>query len=91
MANRADLLQAAMRSPNNFRYGQLKALAEAFGWHFERKRGSHEIFRNDSPHLANLPERKLVLQSQNGQAKPYQISQLLKAIAIIQEATKDGT
>ena len=53
--NPRKLLQKALASPNNFRFAEARALAEAFGFRLSRV-------------------------SVHGQAKPYQIKQLLQLV-----------
>jgi HicA toxin of bacterial toxin-antitoxin, len=63
--NPRKLLERALRSPNNFRFTEACALAEAFGFHLSRVSGSHHIFVHPGvPELVNL-------QDVRGQAKPY--------------------
>ena len=72
--NPRKLLQKALASPNNFRFAEARALAEAFGFRLSRMSGSHHIFVHpEIPQLLNL-------QEVHGQAKPYQIRQLLQLI-----------
>ncbi|HQQ76766.1 MAG TPA: type II toxin-antitoxin system HicA family toxin [Thermoanaerobaculia bacterium] len=72
--NPRKLLQKALASPNNFRFAEARALAEAFGFRLNRVSGSHHIFvHSEVPQLLNL-------QEVHGQAKPYQIRQLLQLI-----------
>ncbi len=68
------LLQKALSSPKNFRFGDAVTLVEAFGFRFARQSGSHHVFvHQDVPELLNLQEVK-------GQAKPYQIAQFLRLV-----------
>lgn len=68
------LLQRALRSPNNFRFTEACSLAEAFGFRRSRVSGSHHIFVHPTiPELLNL-------QEVHGQAKAYQIRQLLRLV-----------
>ncbi len=49
-------------------------LAEGFGFRLDRTSGSHRIFRHGMGLMLNLqPDR-------NGQAKPYQLRQLLELV-----------
>ncbi len=65
------LLKRIVASPYNVRFRDLLALAEALGFHVARSEGSHHILtRPGIPELLNLQEVK-------GEAKPYQIRQLL--------------
>ncbi len=72
--NKRKLLQKVLGGGRNLRFSELVALAEAFGFRLSRTSGSHHIFsRPGIPELINL-------QSVGGQAKPYQIRQLLRLI-----------
>ena len=72
--NPRKLLQKALASPNNFRFAEARALAEAFGFRLSRVNGSHHIFVHPGiPQLLNL-------QEVHGQAKAYQIRQLLQLV-----------
>jgi len=66
------LLARALQSPANFRFQEACALAEAFGFRLSRINGSHHIYVHpDVPELVSLQEVR-------GQAKPYQVKQLLQ-------------
>lgn len=68
------LLQKALASPNNLRFAEIQALAEVFGFRLSRINGSHHIFvHTDVRELLNL-------QDVRGQAKPYQVRQLLQLV-----------
>jgi len=72
--NPRKLLQKALASPNNLRFQEAMELAEAFGFHLSRVTGSDHIFVHPSiPELLNLQDAK-------GQAKPYQLRQLLQLV-----------
>jgi len=69
------LLQKARRSPANLGFDDLLRLAECHGFTLGRVKGSHYVFK--------LPGAKGVLtlqRARNGQAKPYQVKQLLALI-----------
>ena len=68
------LLQKAVSGPQNFGFSDMVKLAEAFGFRFSRKSGSHQIYIH--PKVSEL----LNLQEVRGKAKPYQIRQLLKLV-----------
>jgi predicted RNA binding protein YcfA (HicA-like mRNA interferase family) len=73
MTNRK-LLQKALASPNNLRFGELVGLIEAFGFSLNRVSGSHHIYFHPLvPEMVNL-------QNVHGKAKPYQVRQCLKLI-----------
>lgn len=69
--NPRKLLQKALSSPANLRFQEICALAVAFGFHLSRVNGSHHIYAH--PDLREL----LNLQEVGGNAKPYQVKQLL--------------
>ncbi|MGO8733731.1 MAG: type II toxin-antitoxin system HicA family toxin [Terriglobia bacterium] len=72
--NSRKLLEKALSSPANLRFGEVCALARAFGFHLSRVSGSHHIFaRQDVRELVNL-------QDVGGKAKPYQVKQLLDLV-----------
>ena len=58
----------------NVRFADAKRLALALGFHIARVRGSHHILVHPViPELINLQEHR-------GQAKPYQLRQLLHLV-----------
>jgi predicted RNA binding protein YcfA (HicA-like mRNA interferase family) len=57
----------------NVRFTDAQRLAEALGFELDRVSGSHHIYRN----AAGL---RLNLQARGGQAKPYQLRQLLELV-----------
>ena len=72
--NKRKLLERALDKPGNFRFSELIALVEGFGFRPSRIRGSHHIYVHpDVPELINLQEVA-------GQAKPYQIRQFLRIV-----------
>ena len=72
--NKLKLLKKILGSPENTRFGDRVALAEAFGFRLSRVSGSHHIFSHpEVPGLLNL-------QTRRGKAKPYQIRQFLNLI-----------
>jgi hypothetical protein len=75
LVNRRALLRRLSEGAvRNVRFGDLIDLAQAFGFREIRARGSHHIFvREGIPELLNL-------QDVRGEAKPYQIRQLLRLI-----------
>jgi len=74
MMNRQKLLRKILSGSKNVRFSELTMLAEGFGFELIRINGSHHIFAHP-----NLPEL-LNLQDVHGQAKPYQIRQLLALV-----------
>ena len=71
---RRRLLQKLLSGSRNIRFAEAIACAEAFGFRLSRMNGSHHIYVH-----ANVSEL-LNLQNVNGQAKPYQVKQLLRLI-----------
>ena len=58
----------------NVAFADLRSLVEDLGFELRRVSGSHHIFAHpDIPELLNL-------QDAQGQAKPYQVRQLLRLI-----------
>ena len=75
MAKSEQLLAKAVRNPGGLRFAELCQLAEYVGFEFSRQRGSHRVYRH--PGL----RKTLSFQNSRGQAKPYQVRQLLSIIA----------
>lgn len=53
----------------------LVRLLAAFGWALDRHHGSHRVFRHSS-----VRERLNVQPDKNGQAKPYQVRELVRYV-----------
>ncbi len=68
------IFQKALSSPNNLRFAEARTLAEGFGFKLSRVKGSHHIFTH--PEIQELVN----LQEVSGQAKAYQVRQLLTLI-----------
>jgi predicted RNA binding protein YcfA (HicA-like mRNA interferase family) len=58
----------------NISFGDFEALLRGFGFVHKRTKGSHAIWAHP-----RVP-RPLVIQSRGGQAKPYQVGQLMSAV-----------
>ncbi len=72
--NAQKLLRKLLTGSKNVRFTEVTACAEAFGFRLDRVNGSHHIYVHPAiPELVNL-------QNVGGQAKPYQIKQLLRLI-----------
>ena len=84
MAGCGKLLDKATNSPKNLGFRDLCALAECYGWIFQRQCGSHRIYMH--PGLGSSPRAMMNFQSRRGKAKPTQVRQLLGAI----EELNDG-
>ena len=76
MARAAKLYEKAKQSPNNFPFSDLRKLAEAAGFVHIGTSGDHHIYQH--PGLGR--DGVLNFQPQKGQAKPYQVRQLLDKI-----------
>ena len=68
------LLRKALSGTKNFRFAELCQLAVAVGYRLDRVHGSHHIFVHPKA------SRPLNIQNVHGQAKPYQVRQLLRDI-----------
>lgn len=74
MGNKYKLLEAAKQSNKNFKFTDLIKLAEYHGFVHVRQKGSHFMMKHDSKPLF------MNFQNKKGQAKPFQVRQLLQAI-----------
>ena len=74
MNERKLLMRLARGAVTNVAFADLCNLAEALGFELRRVSGSHHVFAHpEIPQLINL-------QSLHGQAKPYQVRQLLRLV-----------
>jgi hypothetical protein len=94
MTDCADLEEEARRAPHNFDFGDLEALAECWGFEFQRQKGSHRIWKQtEFPYPDTHRERKeygrMNFQERSGQAVAYQVQQLLDAIEYYRENHPD--
>lgn len=71
----AKIYQLALRNPGGLRFHDLCRLAEAFGFDFQRQRGSHRVYAHEG--LREL----MIFQDDRSLAKAYQVRQLLGCIA----------
>lgn len=67
-------LEKILGGSKNVSFADMRGLVEAFGFRLARVNGSHHIFTH--PDVAELVN----LQEVDGQAKPYQIRQVLKLV-----------
>ena len=79
MARCEKLLQKAINAPNSLRLEEVCTLAECYGWKRGGGTGSHAGYMH--PALGNSVGSMMNFQSRKGKAKPYQVRQLLDAIA----------
>lgn len=70
----AKLLPLARRGPHSLRFSDLCRLAEAFGFVFQRQKGSHRVYAHDGI------RQIMNFQNDRGTAKAYQVRQLLDCI-----------
>jgi predicted RNA binding protein YcfA (HicA-like mRNA interferase family) len=75
MAKKRKILEKILAGSKNIRFDDLITLLEALGFQLNRISGSHHIFEHPS-----LSQPVSVQPDKNGQAKDYQIKQLLKLI-----------
>jgi predicted RNA binding protein YcfA (HicA-like mRNA interferase family) len=68
------LLRKVSSGSKNIRFGELIALAEAFGFRLARIAGGHHLYEH--PAVSEL----LNLQNVKGKAKPYQVRQFLELV-----------
>ncbi len=74
MNRRKLLLRLSHGHLKNVAFSDIINLAEGFGFRFSRRSGSHRIYVHpEIPELVNL-------QDVRGEAKPYQIRQLLRLV-----------
>ena len=76
------LLVKARASAKNLRFDDLCKLAECYGWVATRQDGSHCMYENDE--LDMTQGRMQNFQNVHGNAKPYQVKQLLNAIEVVE-------
>ncbi len=74
MNRRRLLARLARGEVKNVAFADLRSLAEGLGFELRRGTGSHHIYVH--PDVAEL----LNLQEVHGQAKPYQVRQLLRLV-----------
>lgn len=73
------LLIKATNSPHNLKFEELCKLAECFGWEPKpQDKTSHRLYMH--PRLSMEQGRRMNFQNIKGQAKAYQVRQLLTAI-----------
>ena len=60
----------------NVPFADLHKLVEALGFQLDRVRGSHQVYRHAPLRL------RIVLQSRRGEAKPYQLRQLMEMVRV---------
>jgi hypothetical protein len=87
MTQAEKLLQKALESPGGLRFSELCQLAENYGFREDRVRGSHHVYVKEGL------SRPLNFQDVDGEAKDYQVRQLLdllRELGLIDEAESGG-
>jgi len=72
-----------LHNTQNVRFADFCKVVEAFGYRWDRTKGSHHIYEHPRA------PRPLNLQDCHGQAKPYQIRQFLRDVEEFQLAFND--
>ena len=73
--NKKKLFQNIIKNRGkNISFSDFQLILEAFGFRLDRTKGSHRIYDHKYAHSS------LNIQDENGQAKPYQVQQFLKAV-----------
>ena len=76
MNNRALLRRLAQGRLQNVSFSDFEGLVEAFGFRFVRVHGSHRFYEHPAvPVVLNLQPRR-------GEAKPYQIRQVMRLVQL---------
>jgi predicted RNA binding protein YcfA (HicA-like mRNA interferase family) len=75
MVKTSKLLKKVLSGSKNIRFAELTSFMEAFGFSFDRITGSHHIYWHP-----DIPQAVSVQPDHHGQAKPYQVKQLIKLI-----------
>lgn len=83
MATVDRILRQMRTSPANVRFTDLAAVCEHYFGPARQKGTSHQIFKTPWP-----GDPRVNIQEKNGKAKPYQVRQVLQAIAKLLEGTK---
>jgi predicted RNA binding protein YcfA (HicA-like mRNA interferase family) len=78
------LIEKARASPAGLRFDELCALAECFGWTFQRQKGSHRAYTHPRASRPFVCQR-----GANGTAKAYQVRQLIDLIAEHEQDTQE--
>lgn len=68
----------------NVSWSDLERLLGALGFRLDRVRGSHLVYRHEGHGL------RIVLQARRGEAKPYQLRQLLQLVRVYNLGLGEG-
>ena len=74
MGKKEKLFERAKVSAKNYKFRDLIKLAEYHGFVYKRQKGSHVIMKHTDKSIF------MNFQDKDGEAKPYQVKQLLEAI-----------
>ena len=80
MGDIADLVRAMERSPSNVRFADLQKVCRHYFGSPRRAGGSHEVYR--TPWSG---DPRVNIQASGGQAKAYQVRQVLAAIRRLED------
>jgi hypothetical protein len=80
MASIVKIVEAMKGNPRNIRYADLYKVCESYFGKPRSSASSHAVFRTPWP-----LDPRVNIQSFSGMAKPYQVKQVLKAIALMEE------
>ena len=69
------ILRKVLSGSKNVRFNEFVTLIEGYGFVLDRIRGSHQMFSHP-----DIPDRLIIQPRRHGQAKPYQVRQLLKMV-----------
>lgn len=75
MVKKSKVFRKILSGSKNVRFSEFNLVIEAFGFTFERIRGSHHIYSHPQ-----IPQPISVQPDNNGQAKPYQMKQFTKLV-----------
>jgi predicted RNA binding protein YcfA (HicA-like mRNA interferase family) len=75
MVKPSKILDKILSGSKNIRFEELVTLLNGLGFILKRVSGSHHIFKHP-----DVPEVLSIQPDKNGQAKPYQMKQLLEMI-----------
>ncbi len=80
MGSILDLVEAMQHAPRAVRFADLQRVRQHYFGPPRRSRGSHEIYRTPWP-----GDPRVNIQNDRGQAKAYQVRQVLEAIRKLEE------
>ncbi len=79
MSRQVKLYEKALRNPKGLAFDELCRLAEYAGFSFARQKGSHKTYKNTEIH-DRLDQQITISSGKHGEAKPYQVRDLLDLI-----------